>query len=47
MIADFFLDLLFGVDKRLRERKADQERIRREQIAQARRELLDELKNDR
>lgn len=43
-IADFLLDLAFGVERRLRERKAEVEAERRRQIAEARAQLLEELR---
>jgi hypothetical protein len=44
MLANFFLDLLFGVDRRFRERAIEIERARQEQIADARRRLMAELR---
>ena len=43
MLADFFLDLIFGIDRRLRERQIEIEQARQEQIRQARQHLIEEL----
>lgn len=43
MLASFLLDLVFGIDRRLRERQLEIERARQEQIAEGRRQLLEEL----
>ena len=43
MIVSFVLDLIFGVERRLRERQLEIENARREQIAHARRQLIEEL----
>lgn len=43
LLADLFLDILFGIDRRLRERQLEIENARREQIRKARQDLLDEM----
>jgi hypothetical protein len=43
VIASLILDLLFGVERRLRERKIEIENARAKQIAEARARLLEEL----
>lgn len=43
MLANFFLDLIFGIDRRLRERQNEIEAAREERIAQARKRLVEEF----
>jgi len=43
MLADFLLDLVFGIDRRLRDRQAEIERQRQAQISEARRQLIEEM----
>lgn len=43
-LASFILDLLFGVDRRLRERQAEIEEARQRSAAEARQRLLEELR---
>lgn len=44
MIVDTILDLIFGVERRLREREAEKEAARAKMIAEARAQLLEELR---